>query len=72
MGSIGRGISSIFGGAAKKVAETQNTPAPKVENEKAADGESTRKKLVRGLLINTSPLGDLSPANIGRRKLLGN
>lgn len=64
-------ISSIFG-ATKKAVQTVQQPTPQVNQEPASSGDK-KKNLVRALLLGTATAeGDLGPAAIGRRKLLGN
>lgn len=63
-------IASLFGGGKKNEAPPpQPAPAPEVRPE---GGDSSAKKIVRAALIETTPVGDLSPVNTGRRKILGN
>lgn len=63
-------IASLFGGGKKESAP----PPVQVPEVKPAEesGASSAKKIVRAALIETSPLGDLSPVNTGRKKILGN
>ena len=61
-------IASLFGGGKKNEAPAP-APAPEVRPD---GGDSSAKKIARAALIETSPIGDLSPVNTGRRKILGN
>lgn len=63
-------IAQLFGGGKKK--ESPAPPPVPVPSVKPDEPESAAKKIARAALIETSPLGDLSPANTGRKKLLGN
>lgn len=62
-------IASLFGGG-KKESAPPPVEAPDVRPDEG--GASGAKKLARAALIETSPLGDLSPVNTGRKKILGN
>lgn len=66
-------IASLFGGGKKKDESPAPPPATppvvKPADEGPADGA---KRAIRAALIETSPLGDLSPVNTGRKKILGN
>lgn len=63
-------IASLFGGG-KKSSAPPPVSAPEVRPAEEG-GASGAQKLARAALIETSPLGDLSPVNTGRKKILGN
>lgn len=63
-------IAQLFGGGKKK-----EDPAPEIKASpevRPEDTSDTAKKAARAALIETSPVGDLSPVNKGRKKILGN
>lgn len=74
-GSVGGLVGAALGGLTGS--KKNNSPAPVAASTTSADTvakeEERRRLLSRGLspLTATSPMGDVSAANVGRKALLG-
>lgn len=69
---VGGLISGLFGGDKPKASAPAATSS-NTSTDDAAKEDERRRMLARGLspLTATSPLGDLTTANIGRKALMG-